>query len=240
MIRIGVVEDDTASIDRLLSHLDRFQREREERFHVGAFHDGVDVLEDYRPDWDVLLLDIEMPRVDGMTAARRIREVDPEVVIVFVTSSPHYAISGYEVGALSYLLKPVSYPAFAQELDRCLAQLRRRDRKHLFFSTSDGARHRVDVDDVLYVESIKHTAIIHTLGGDHTVVSTLRSLENELGGEGFFRCNSGYLVNLRHVTGVEGNDCRVRGGIRLQISRPRKKEFLQALAEYISARGIGA
>jgi len=240
MIRIGVVEDDSASIDRLLSHLDRFQREHGERFHVGAFHDGVDVLEDYRPDWDILLLDIEMPRVDGMTAARRIREVDAEVVIVFVTSSPHYAVSGYEVGALSYLLKPVTYTAFAQEMERCLHQLRRRERRHLFFTTSDGARHRVDIDDVLYVESVKHNAIIHTLDEDHTVVSTLKSLEIELADDGFFRCNSGYLVNLRHITGVDGNDCRVRGGIRLQISRPRKKDFLAALTDYIGARGVSA
>lgn len=236
MIRIGIVEDDPASIDRLLSHLDRFQRERGERFHVGAFRDGIDVLEEYRPDWDVLLLDIEMPRVDGMTAARRIREVDPEVVIVFVTASPHYAISGYEVGAMSYLLKPVSFAAFAQEMDRCLVRLRSRERRTVLFTTTDGARHRVDVADILYAESIKHTVVVHTLERDHVVTGALKALEAELADDGFFRCNSGFLVNLRHVTGVEGSDCRVRGGTRLQVSRPRKKDFLAALAEYIGSR----
>lgn len=240
MIRIGVVEDDSASIDRLLSHLDRFQREHDERFHVGAFHDGADILEDYRPDWDILLLDIQMARVDGMTAARRIREVDGEVLIVFVTSSPQYAISGYEVDALSYLLKPVSYPAFEQEMVRSLVRLRRRERRHLLFTALDGDRHRVDVSDVLYIESAKHHVVVHTLDSDHTVVTTLKAMESELSGDGFFRCNSGYLVNLRHVTGVEGNDCRIRGGIRLQVSRPRKKDFLAALAAYIGARGITA
>lgn len=240
MIRIGVVEDDPASIDRLVSHLDRFQRDHGERFHVGAFRDGRDIIDDYRPDWDILLMDIQMERVDGMTAARRIREHDAEVLILFVTSSPQFAISGYEVDALSYLLKPVSYPVFEQELQRCLVRLRRRERRHIMFSTSDGGRHRVDVADVLYVESAKHQVVIHALTGDYSVVSTLKAMEAELAGDDFFRCNSGYLVNLRHVTGIEGNDCAIRGGVHIQVSRPRKKEFLAALAAYIGAKGITA
>jgi len=240
MIRIGVVEDDPASIDRILGHLDRYQRDHGERFHIGAFHDGADVLEDYRPDWDILLLDIQMPRVDGMTAARRIRERDSDVVIVFVTSAPQYAISGYEVDALSYLLKPVGYAAFEQELSRCLVRLRRRERRTLLFTDSEGDLHRIDLAEVLYIETVRRKLVIRSLERDYTVAGTLKSMEVELAGDDFFRCNSGYLVNLRHVTGVEGNDCRIRGGVRLQVSRPRKKEFLAALASYIGARGITA
>lgn len=240
MIRIGIAEDDPSSIDLLLSHLDRFQRELGERFHVGAFRDGADLVEAYRPDWDILLLDIEMERMDGMTAARRIREVDAEVVIVFITSSPQYAVSGYSVGALSYLLKPVPYVAFEQEMSRCLTRLRQRERRHLMFTTSDGARRRVDAADVLFIESVKRHLVIHTLDGDYSTVVTMRSMEAELAADGFFRCNSGYLVNLRHVTGVDGSECRIRGGVRLQVSRPRKREFLAALAEYIGERGITA
>ncbi|MFJ2369259.1 LytR/AlgR family response regulator transcription factor [Microbacterium sp. NPDC087665] len=238
MIRVGVVEDDPHSIDRLLSHLDQFQREESERFHVAAFQDGGDIIADYRPDWDVLFLDIEMPHVDGMTAARRIREVDAQVIIVFVTSSPHYAVSGYQVDALSYLLKPVTYVAFAQEMRRVLVRLQQRVRRDLLFTAVDGALHRVAVADIRYIESVKHRIEVHTLDDDFAVVSTLKSVEADLDGEGFMRCHSGLLVNLRHVTGTEGNDCRVRGGTRLPISRPRKKEFLSALAAHIGSRGI--
>lgn len=238
MIRVGVVEDDPASIDRILSHLDRFQREHGQRFHVGAFQDGADIIEDYRPDWDILFMDIQMERVDGMTAAKRIREVDSEVVLIFVTSAPQFAIHGYEVGALSYLLKPVSWASFEPELERSIARLNARERRNLLFTTTDGARRRVDLSEVLYLESVRHHVLIHTPSEDFTVVATLKAMEAELVGEGFFRCNSGFLVNFRHVTGVEGNDCRVRGGIRVPISRPRKKDFLSALTAYVSARGI--
>lgn len=238
MIRVGVVEDDPQSIDRLLSHLDRFQREYGERFHVGAFEDGADILAEYRPDWDVLLLDIQMAHVDGMTTARLIREVDSEVIVVFVTSSPHYAVSGYEVGALSYLLKPVGYASFEQEMQRVLVRLRQRDRRDLLFSAVDGRHHRVALDDIVYIESIRHRIQIHTLDADFGVVSTLKAMEAELAPAGFIRCHSGLLVNLRHVTAVEGSDCRMRGGAKLPISRPRKREFLEALTEHIGARGI--
>ncbi len=240
MIRIGIVEDDPHGIDRLLAHLDRFQREQSERFHVAAFHDGADVIAGYRPDWDVLFLDIQMAHVDGMTAARRIREVDSEVIIVFVTSSPHYAVSGYEVDALSYLLKPVAYPAFEQEMQRVLVRLKQRDRRELLFTAIDGTHRRVSVNDILYIESIKHQVEIRTFEADYGVVSTLKALEAELAGDSFIRCHNGLLVNLRHVTGVEGSDCRIRGGAKLPISRARKKDFLSALAAHIGARGITA
>lgn len=240
MIRVGIVEDDAAAIERLLSHFDRFQRTQEERFHIGAFHDGADVLADYRPDWDVLLLDVQMPRVDGMTAARRIREVDSEVVIVFITSSPHYAVSGYEVGALSYLLKPVSYASFEQEMTRILTRLRRQPRRELLFTATDGGHHRIAVDDIRYIESVRHRVDVYTLDETFSIATTLKAMEAQLAESDFLRCHNGLLVNLRHVTGIDGNDCRIRGGGRLPISRPRKKEFLAALAEHIGARGISA
>lgn len=240
MIRIGVVEDEPHSIDRLLAHLDRFQRESGERFHVGAFSDGADVLAEYRPEWDVLFLDIRMAHVDGMTTARRIREVDSQVVIVFITSSPHYAVSGYEVDALSYLLKPLAYASFEQEMRRVLVRLQQHKRRELLFTAVDGVHHRVAVDEILYIESTGHRVEVRTLDADFGVVSTLRAMEAELSGDGFIRCHNGLLVNLRHVTGVEGNDCRIRGGARLPISRPRKREFLAALAEHIGSRGSTA
>ena len=240
MIRIGIVEDDQASIDMLLSHLDRFQREHAERFHIGAFSDGRDVLHEYRPDWDILLLDIQMEHVDGMTAARRIREVDKEVLILFVTASPHYAISGYEVDALSYLLKPVKYALFEQELLRCLSRLRLRERRHMLFTDADGAHRRIDVADIVFIESARHRVVIHTLDDTHIVVTTLKALEAELSSDHFFRSNSGFLLNLRHVTGVEAASCLLRGGLRVPVSRARKQPLLKSLAGYIGGAGATA
>lgn len=116
-----MVEDDLASCQLVLDYLNRYQQENDEQFTVSVFDDGARIVEKYTPVYDILLLDIEMSEMDGMAAARRIRERDDKVVIVFITAAPQYAISGYEVRALSYLLKtPAVVRVFTgtQEVDR--------------------------------------------------------------------------------------------------------------------------
>jgi DNA-binding LytR/AlgR family response regulator len=235
VIRIGIVEDDPASAALLVEHLRRYERENAEQFRVTTFPDGEGVVTGYRPDFDILLLDIEMPRLDGFSAAEQIRLVDPDVVIIFITNMTQYAIKGYEVDALSYVVKPVPYFAFAQEIKRSVARLRRRSADYLLL-TVDGGLVRVPTDDIVFLESSKHRTTVHTVDGKHSVVAQLKALEAELEGKHFFRSNSGYLVNLRHVLGVQGSSALLVGGHDLLVSRSRKKAFLAALTDYLGAR----
>ena len=130
-IRVGVVEDDPASCQRVLDYLNQYRSETGTEFTISVFDDGEQIVEKYTPMYDILFLDIEMQHMDGMAAARRIRERDNTVVIVFITAAPQYAINGYEVQALSYLLKPVPYFAFCQELKRSIDMVRRRGSESL-------------------------------------------------------------------------------------------------------------
>ncbi|WEV46820.1 LytTR family DNA-binding domain-containing protein [Bifidobacterium sp. ESL0690] len=232
-IRIGVVEDEPAACQKVLDYLNRYQSENGENFTVSVFDDGAKIVENYRPIYDILLLDIEMKEMDGMEAARRIRKIDSSVVIVFITNASQYAINGYEVQALSYLLKPVPYFAFCQEIKRCIEAVRRQSDDSMLFEVGS-QRTRVELKSIVYIESIRHTIIIHTLDGKLSITSTLKELETQLDGHDFFRSNSCYLVNLRHVTGIEDQDCIMSNGERLRISRPRKKAFVAALASYIN------
>lgn len=95
-------------------------------------------MEKYSPVYDILLLDIEMKEMDGMEAARRIRERDDKVVIIFITAAPQYAISGYEVRALSYLLKPLPWFAFSQELKKSIDMVRRNDDDSMLMTPAKG------------------------------------------------------------------------------------------------------
>lgn len=235
MIRIGIAEDDPASAALLVDYLRRYEREHDEQFAVTTFPDGEDVVAGYRPDFDILLLDIEMPRLDGFSAAERIRLVDPTVVIIFITNMTQYAIKGYEVDALSYVVKPVPYFAFAQEIKRSVARLRRQSADYLLLQV-EGGLVRVPTDDIVFLESAKHRTTVHTVDGRHSVVAPLKALEAQLEGKHFFRSNSGYLVNLRHVLGVHGNSSLLVGGHDLLVSRSRKKAFLAALTDYLGAR----
>lgn len=232
-IRIGVVEDEPAACQKVLDYLNRYQAENGENFTVSVFDDGAKIVEGYRPIYDILLLDIEMKQMDGMEAARRIRKIDSSVVIVFITNASQYAINGYEVQALSYLLKPVPYFAFSQEIKRSIETVRREADDSMLFEAGS-QRTRVELKSIVYIESIRHTIIIHTLDGTLSISSTLKELEAQLADHDFFRSNSCYLVNLRHVTGIEDQDCIMSNGERLRVSRPRKKAFVAALAGYIS------
>lgn len=232
-IRIGIIEDDPASAQLIVDYLKRYQSEFNQEFTVSLFDDGETLVERYKPTYDILLMDIEMARMNGLQAAKKIRERDDSVVIVFITAAPQYAISGYEVQALSYVLKPVPWFAFSQELKRSIDAVRRRNDDSMLVETGTNQM-RVLLSDILYIESIRHTIIIHTFDGKLSITGTLKELETRLAEHDFFRSNSCYLVNLRHVTGVRDQDSVMSNGELLRISRPRKKAFMQALTDYMA------
>lgn len=231
MIRIALVEDEPSYVDTLREFLARYERERGERLRVSVFSDGDEIALGYRSDYDVILMDIEMRFMDGMTAAEEIRKVDPEVVIIFITNMAQYAIRGYAVDALDYVLKPVSYFAFSQRLERAIGRMKRRARRYMTIAIRGGAR-KLDISRILYVESQGHNLVFVTDGEEHTTTGTIREVEEKLESFGFFRCNKGCLVNLEHVDGVR-DGCAIVGGHALPISRGRKNEFLAALTDYV-------
>ena len=231
MIRIALVEDEESYVETLRSFLSRYERERGERLQITVFSDGDEIALGYRSEYDVILMDIEMRFMDGMTAAEEIRKVDPEVIIIFITNSPQYAIKGYAVDALDYVLKPLTYFAFSQRIDRALERLGNRARKYLTVSMRGGTR-KLDVSRLWFVEVRDHDLIYHTDEGLITTTGTMREAEKTLGECAFFRCNKGYLVNLEHVDSISEDSAVVHGEI-VQVSRARKKAFLDALNNYL-------
>ena len=236
MIRTAIVEDDPACAELLRRYLERCGREWGLEIQAELFSDGLDIAEGYRPVWDILLMDIEMPHMDGMEAARRIRAVDPAVVIVFITNMARYAVKGYEVDAMDFVLKPVSYFAFSVKLGKALGVLSSRV-QHSLIVPSEGGIRKVPADDVYYIEVADHRLHIHARDGDYTMLGTLREMEEQLEGLHFTRCNKCYLINLRHVVHLKGGTVTLSGGQELQVSRPRKKEFQMAVMNYYGGGG---
>lgn len=231
MIQVAIVEDDQDSARQVQEYLRRYQRETGTVVETVCFTDGDEIAENYRPRFDLIFMDIVMRFKDGMTAAREIRRLDPEVSIVFLTSMAQYAVESYEVGATDYLLKPLAYPAFRVRLDRLLAKLERRRNGFITVPVKGGFR-KLDISRILFVESRDHELTFHT--GGETVTSSLpmREAEERLGRYGFFRGNNSYLINLAHVEGVQ-DGCALVDGQGLRLSRPRRRAFLDALAGYL-------
>ena len=132
MLRVAVAEDNPKDRERLLSFLKQYGEEKHVQIEVTEYTDGSELLEQYRPCYDVIFLDVEMPQMDGMKAAEKIRETDEEVILIFITNMAKYAIRGYEVQALDYVLKPVKYQAFSVKMDKVnrLAEKKRQEHCH--------------------------------------------------------------------------------------------------------------
>ena len=231
MIRIAILEDEAPVREDLAGYLRRYTRQYGTKFEVSLFADGDEILEDYRPNWDIILLDVEMPRLDGMTTAERIRKLDSEVILIFITNMAQYAIRGYAVDAMDYILKPVPYFAFSQQLQKAIHRLEKRAKAYLTVPVEGGFR-RVDLSGVYYLESAGHKVRLYTEEGEWIAPGSLRQYEETLADKQFARCNSGYLVNLAQVRGMQAGMVLV-GPHNLQISRPRRKAFVEALTDYV-------
>lgn len=230
MIKVAIVEDEALYASQLQDYLRRYEKENGEIFDIVVYSDGDEIVHKYKAQFDIILMDVEMKFMDGMSAAEEIRKVDTEVVIIFITNMAQYAIRGYAVDALDYVLKPVSYFAFSQRLNRAISRMKKRETKIIAVNIKGGTI-RLDVANIYYIESQGHNLIFHTASGDYESAGTMKDVEDKLATLNFFRGNKGYLINLAHVDGVQ-EGCAMVKGENLILSRSRKKEFMEALTRY--------
>lgn len=237
MLKVAIVENETNQANRLDGFVKRFALESGEECVSVLFPDGIDFISDYSEDFDAVFLDIDMPHMDGMTTAERLREKDENISIVFVTNLAQYALQGYKVNALDYLIKPVDYFELAVELKK-IAKRKRSHAGDFVWVTSQGIIRRVPVMDIYFIEVIRHEIHIHTKQEVVAFRGTLKQMEEKLEGKPFSRCHNCYIVNLHYVSGVDGELVRLEHcNEGVYMSRNRKKKFMADLTNYIAVHG---
>ncbi len=235
MIRIAMVEDEEEYAKTIRRYCSRYNAEKHTDIDL-VWHDNpVAFLEGYRGDCDVVFMDVVMPLMDGMTCARRLREMDGNVLLCFITSMAQYAIHGYEVGALDYVVKPIAYEEFAMKMDR-LGRLLERQGAKTYLINSRSAVRRIDLRDLYYVEVYSHSLLFHTAQGDIEAYGKLSALEEDERFQRFLRVTPSHLVNSAYISSVEEDTLTVHG-TAIPISRRRKKECLERLAMIMG--GVG-
>lgn len=232
MIRLAVVEDDESYRNCLGRYLEQYMKENGISFDIHIFLDGEDIVENYKAQFDIIFMDIQMQFMDGMSAAEEIRKTDENVIIIFITNMVQYAIRGYEVKAFDYVLKPITYFTFAQKLDKALECIKNKVSYYLSIPVGSGVQ-KLDIGQLYYIESQGHMLLYHTKNTFYSSRGNMKQVEEILQPYGFFRSNKGYLVNMKYVDAVK-DGCCVINGVNLMIARARKKTFMEALANYMS------
>lgn len=231
MYRIALVDDEKIFTDQLEEYIKQYQLENQVEFQVSVFHSSMDFIAGFEKDYDLILLDVEMPRLNGMELAHKIREVDEQVVLMFITNMAQYAIHGYSVGALDFVTKPLNYYTFTMKLTRALKRVPKKEATSLLLTMADGVK-RIEIRQIYYLEVQNRLLHYYTEEGEFVVRGSLQSAEEKLEGHPFEKCNHWYLVNLMHVKEVRKN-IAVVGPYELEISRRNKTSFLKALTDYM-------
>ena len=231
MIRVAVIEDNDIYTRQISTYIQDYKKEKELEIHVTTFHNGEELLFDYKPIYDILLMDIDMPKMDGISTAKEIRKLDAFVEIIFITNLAQYATDGYKVKARAYVLKPINYYGFIMELQAAIDDINKK-RDHFILLRSEDSVERINIRDIYYVESQRHNIFVHTEQGIYTLRDTLQNMVNRLSGYHFERCSVSYLVSLAHVQSIRGNMAIV-GKKEVPVSRQKRKIFMTALTDYI-------
>lgn len=218
-LQIAICDDEPAMLEYLDALVNQWGESRGEPVNAQCFPSAQALWFEWaeNPRFDVLLLDIQMQGLDGVTLARRIRETDEKCAIIFITGTAEFAADGYDVAALHYLIKPVDEAKLFACLDKAAAQLRRVP-KQLLLPVA-GVQTRFCADDIFYAEAFAHTVCIHTGEGGLEAQASIGELEKELAGEPFIRCHRSYLVNLRQIRRIDKSELTLDSGERLPVSR---------------------
>ena len=187
MLRCAIVEDSPRELEHLKECLARYSAERDIPLETTAFGDAASFLEHYRADYDIVFMDIELPGINGMEAAHRLREIDQQVILIFVTNMAQFAVKGYEVDALDYIIKPAQYGPLSIKLDRA-AQRWRAAAESVMVALPTGTQ-RLLLWEIYYIEVQGHKLTYHTEKGQLPGTGTLQDAEQRLHGKGFLRCN---------------------------------------------------
>ena len=228
MVRIAVVEDEDSYRTQICDYLSRYESENQVRLSVTLYQDGINLLDEYTGQFDVIFMDIQMRLMNGLETAQKIRKQDRNVILIFVTNLAHHATDGYDVDAKGFVIKPISYLALARQMDRAIDELSRKQEQFLLLENARQMQ-RFNLQDVYYIESVGHYLHIHAKNGVYTAHLPIKKVEEQLENRHFFKCNSGILVNLRYVEAINQSGALVCGQY-LPVSRSRKKEFMLAMS----------
>ncbi|MBO7364260.1 MAG: response regulator transcription factor [Lachnospiraceae bacterium] len=234
MIQVAIVEDEASERSRIRECL-RYMEETENIvFGITEFSSGSAFIARYAMQYDIVFMDIQMPGMDGMKTAHALREADPAVLLIFVTNMAQFAIQGYEVDAMDYILKPINKYSFSMKVRRAIARTTKRFDEFIYVK-KDNEKVKIQISDIRYLEVNGHYVTYHTVSGNIDEYSTLKEAADKVNRDYFVKCSQSYLLNLKYVSSVKKETVYI-GETAFYISRSQKKPFMDAFTKFIGGR----
>ena len=234
MWQTAIIEDDPAAKETLNGHLEQYALSARTTFDITDFPSGEAFLARER-HFDLVFMDIDLPGVNGLLAAKRFRLSDADASIIFVTNMAEYAIEGYSVAAADYMVKPLEYDLFEKKLTRILTARKEKAPKTVLLDVPNGVI-QLPVAEIEYIEVMGHRTVIHTTQSTVALRKPITELERIFHPYDFLRCNQCYLINPIHIAAIRDGFVWI-GNEKLPISRNRKKDFMAAFAGWAGKYG---
>ncbi|MDK2587399.1 LytTR family DNA-binding domain-containing protein [Romboutsia sedimentorum] len=231
MINIGICDDELHYILKIKDILEKILSSYSINYKIYQFSSGEELLNNYPKDLDILIMDIQMKIINGMDTARKIREFDENLEIIFMTSFAEFMQDGYEVKAYRYILKPVSERKISKNIMPCINEIMKKRNNYLTINVKNYVD-RVKIDSIIYIETDRPNISIYTHNNIYTTKMSISKMEKILSEYGFFRCHNGYIVNLKLVESMNGNTVIVDGK-DIPISKYRVKDLKLAITNIL-------
>ena len=227
--RVAIVDDSTTDAEFVLGILNNWADQRQANIQAEVLPSAESFLFRYAEDkdWDILLLDIEMGAMDGVTMAKRVRQDNEAVQIVFITGYSDYIAEGYEVAALHYLMKPVNREKLLTVLDRAIEK--RKQEERCLNLEAYGEMVRIPFYEIRYLDVNQNYVTVHAKA-DYTVKRTLGDFEKELD-DRFCRVGRGMILNLKFIQRVTKTEVRLSDGTVLPLPRGAYEPLNRAIIQ---------
>lgn len=223
LIKIAICDDCPEELEMLSCLLERYRHQKQPTLQVQTFQNGFSLLSaiDNGESFDAVILDILMPGENGMNIAREIRKDDNEIKIIFLTSSPEYAVESYEIKADNYLLKPLSEEKLFSVMDNCLEHIGQTKTSGFLIHSGTNRYTRILYSNLMYGEAMRKSVNLHL--ADHTIISSVMTFTELTGlldtNPDFLKPHRSYIVNMNYIENITKTEIILMNGDRIPIPK---------------------
>lgn len=232
MINIAIVDDESIQVELLEKYVQNWAIDSNIRIKTEHFHsaESFDFSWSMDKKYHIVLLDVQMSGQNGVDLAKKIREEDSVVKIIFITAIIDYIQDGYDVDAINYLIKPIKEEKLHKCLDKAVSKIPKEEK--IILINVDGQVYRIVQKDITYIEAFAHYIEVNTVNGKYTTKKNISSIEIELDGNAFMKCHRSYIVGLRHVRSIGNSELELDNGAIVPVSRRQYASINMGFIKY--------